>query len=359
MIGSFMLETLPTRVVFGSGTLSSVGAEIERLGAARALILTTPQQEVQGRKLGSALDSLFAGIFSDAAMHTPVEVTERALAVMRDCRAECIVSLGGGSTTGLGKALALRTGIKQICIPTTYAGSEMTPILGETKDGLKTTIRSNDVLPETVIYDVDLTLSLPADLAATSGINAIAHAVEALYARDRNPIISLMAEEGIRALTHALPAVVAKPDSREARSEALYGAWLCGACLGTVGMALHHKLCHTLGGAFDLPHSETHTIILPHALAYNAPAVPDAIMRIGRAMGSTDPAQELYDLAQRLNAKTALRDLGMPEGGIDKAADLAVTSPYWNPRDIERDQIRHLLARAWSGRRPDSFARIA
>jgi alcohol dehydrogenase class IV len=352
MIGSFTFENLPCRVVFGSGTLSAAKAEIERLGGKRALVLTTPQQEAQGAKLGSALGPFYAGLFAGATMHTPVEVTEQALAAMKACDADCVVSLGGGSTTGLGKALALRTGVNQICIPTTYAGSEMTPILGETKDGLKTTVRSNDVLPETVIYDVDLTLSLPAGLAATSGINAIAHAVEALYARDRNPVISLMAEEGIRALASALPAIAAKSDDREARTEALYGAWLCGVCLGTVGMALHHKLCHTLGGTFDLPHAETHTIVLPHVLAYNAPAVPDAMARIARAIGAADAAQGLYDLARRLNAKLALRDIGMPERGIDKAADLAVTNAYWNPRPLERNAIRDLIARAWSGEPP-------
>ena len=352
MIGSFTFENLPCRVVFGSGTLSAAKAEIERLGGKRALVLTTPQQEAQGAKLGSALGPFYAGLFAGATMHTPVEVTEQALAAMKACDADCVVSLGGGSTTGLGKALALRTGVNQICIPTTYAGSEMTPILGETKDGLKTTVRSNEVLPETVIYDVDLTLSLPVGLAATSGINAIAHAVEALYARDRNPVISLMAEEGIRALASALPAIAAKSDDREARTEALYGAWLCGVCLGTVGMALHHKLCHTLGGTFDLPHAETHTIVLPHVLAYNAPAVPDAMARIARAIGAADAAQGLYDLARRLNAKLALRDIGMPERGIDKAADLAVTNAYWNPRPLERNAIRDLIARAWSGEPP-------
>jgi maleylacetate reductase len=225
----------------------------------------------------------------------------------------------------------------------------MTPILGETRDGLKTIVRTNDVLPETVIYDVDLTLSLPASLTATSGINAIAHAVEALYARDTNPVISLMAEEGIRALAHALPAIIANLDDREARSDALYGAWLCAICLGSVGMALHHKLCHTLGGSFDLPHAETHTIILPHALAYNAPAAPAAAARIGRAIGAQDPARGLYDLARRLNVSMALRDLGMPEASINRAADLAMTSPYWNPRPVEREAIRDLIARAWSG----------
>jgi maleylacetate reductase len=352
MIGSFTFENLPCRVVFGSGTLAAAKAEIERLGGQRALVLTTPQQEAQGAKLGAALGPLYAGIFAGATMHTPVEVTAQALAAMRACDADCVISLGGGSTTGLGKALALRTGVNQLCIPTTYAGSEMTPILGETKDGLKTTVRDPAVLPETVIYDVDLTLTLPVGLAATSGINAIAHAVEALYARDTNPVTSLMAEEGVRALARALPAIAARPDDRAARSEALYGAWLCGVCLGTVGMALHHKLCHTLGGTFDLPHAETHTIVLPHALAYNAPAVPDAMARISRAIGSADAAQGLYDLAKQLNTKLALRDIGMPESGIDKAADLAVTNAYWNPRPLERNTIRDLIARAWAGEPP-------
>ena len=187
------------------------------------------------------------------------------------------MALGGGSTIGLAKAIALRTDLPQIAIPTTYAGSEMTPILGETKDGRKTTQKSMKVLPEVVIYDVDLTMTLPAGLSGTSGINAIAHAVEALYAEDANPIISVLAEQSIAALGRALPQIAADPSDREARSDAQYGAFLAGACLGSVGMALHHKLCHTLGGTFDLPHSETHTIVLPHALAYNAPAVPKAV----------------------------------------------------------------------------------
>jgi alcohol dehydrogenase class IV len=352
MIDAFAFDGLPVRIVFGNGTLSRARQEIERLGAKRALVLTTPQQEADGQKLGAALGSLFAGVYSGAKMHTPTDVTEHALKAMTDCGADCVVSLGGGSTTGLGKAIALRTGVNQLCIPTTYAGSEMTPILGETKDGLKTTVRTPNVLPEAVIYDVDLTMSLPPGLTATSGINAIAHAVEALYAQDKNPIISLMAEEGIRVLGRALPVIMTKPDDRDARSEALYGAWLCGVCLGAVGMALHHKLCHTLGGTFDLPHAETHTIVLPHAMAYNAPAAPDAAAKVARALGVANAAQGLYDLARRLNTKLALKDLGMPRDGIDKAADLAVTNAYWNPRPLERDAIRALIARAWAGDAP-------
>ncbi len=210
MIGSFTYESLPCRVVFGSGTLGTVNAEVRRLGGKRALVLTSSQQMTQGVSLADELGSLCAGIFSDATMHTPVEVTERALTALRTCQADCVISLGGGSTIGLGKALALRTGVNQLCIPTTYAGSEMTPILGETRDGRKTALRSAAVLPETVVYDVDLTMTLPAKLAATSGINAIAHAAEALYAQEANPVISLMAEEGIRALAHALPVIASQ-----------------------------------------------------------------------------------------------------------------------------------------------------
>jgi maleylacetate reductase len=349
---SFVYEALPTRVIFGTGTVAKLREEVERIGVSRALVLSTPEQARQAEGLAASLGDLAAGAFAGAAMHTPVEVTEEALAAARELRADGLVAVGGGSTTGLGKAIALRTDLPQIVVPTTYAGSEMTPILGETRAGVKTTQRTPKVLPEVVIYDVDLTLSLPPSLSATSGMNAIAHAVEALYARDRNPVVSLMAEDGIAALARALPQIVENPGSRDARAQALYGAWLCGICLGAVGMALHHKLCHTLGGTFDLPHAETHTVVLPHATAYNAPAAPDAMAKVARALGAKDAAQGLFDLAGRLGTKRALRDFGMPEDGVDRAADLAVENPYWNPRPISRDAIRHLIARAWAGEPP-------
>jgi alcohol dehydrogenase class IV len=273
---------------------------------------------------------------------------------VRDLRADCLVAIGGGSTTGLGKAIALRTDLPQIVLPTSYAGSEMTPVVGQTSGGIKTTQSSPKILPEIVIYDVDLTMTMPPKLSATSGLNAIAHAVEALYARDRNPVISLMAQEGIRTLAQALPTICAQPNDKTARTDALYGAWLSGICLGAVGMALHHKLCHTLGGSFNLPHAETHTVILPHALAYNAPAVPDAMTRIATALGVPDAALGLHDLARKLAAPMSLREIGMPESGIDLAADLAVKNPYWNPRGIERDAIHELIARAWRGDAPQT-----
>jgi alcohol dehydrogenase class IV len=353
---SFTYVSAPSRVVFGSGTLGQVADEVRVLGCGRALVLSTPQQEADARRLAERLGGLCAGVFPGAVMHTPIEVTEQAMAVVRQSGADCTVALGGGSTTGLGKAIALRTDLPQIVIPTTYAGSEATPILGETKDGLKTTQKSPKILPEVIVYDVDLTLSLPPRLSATSGMNAIAHAVEGLYTQDANPIVSLMAEEGIRALGSALPQIIRQPSDRGPRSDALYGAWLCGVVLGSVGMALHHKLCHTLGGTFDLPHADTHTVVLPHAAAYNAPAAPEAMARVARALGVEDAPQGLYDLAKGLGAPVALKDLGMPEEGLDRAADLAVANPYWNPRPIERPAIRALLDDAFHGRRPRATA---
>ncbi len=348
----FVYEANPARVVFGFGTIANVGEELDRLGLRRALVLSTPEQRAQAEDLAARIGSRCAGIFAGAVMHTPVDVTETALSIVRTCSADAVVSIGGGSTTGLGKAIALRTDLPQIVVPTTYAGSEMTPILGETKEGVKTTQRSPKVLPEVVIYDVDLTISLPARLTATSGMNAIAHAVEALYARDGNPIISLTAEEGIRALAAALPKLVRDPKDIDARSDALYGAWLCGTCLGAAGMALHHKLCHTLGGSFNLPHAETHTVVLPHATAYNQDAAPAAMNRIARALGARHAADALFDLSGTLGAPRSLRDIGLRESDLDRAADIAASNPYWNPRPVERDAIRRLLARAWAGERP-------
>ena len=291
-------------------------------------------------------------IFTGAAMHTPTEITEQALALARSEGVDCTVAIGGGSTIGLGKAIALRIDTPQIVIPTTYAGSEATPILGETEHGRKVTQRSPRVLPEVILYDVDLTLTLPVALSGTSGLNAIAHAVEALYAENANPIISLLAEEGVRALAGALPRIADDPLDRDARSDALYGAWACGACLGAVGMALHHKLCHILGGTFDLPHAPTHTVVLPYALAYNAAAAPQAISRLARAMETDDPVAALRAIARRFGAAMSLEALGMPRDGLGKAADLAVENPYWNPRPVEREAVLHLLEDAYSGREP-------
>ena len=352
MIEAFDFTGSPARIIFGEGSSTQTPDAVASLGCARALVLSTPHRAEDARALEVRLGSLAAGVYTGAAMHTPTDVTEDAMKVVEETGADCTVALGGGSTTGLGKAIAYRTDLPQIVIPTTYAGSEATPILGQTEAGVKTTLKDPKVLPEVVIYDPALTYSLPPAMTVTSALNAMAHAVEALYARDRNPLSSLMAEEGIRALVRALPAILEVPEDASARSDALYGAWLCGSVLGTVGMALHHKLCHTLGGTFDLPHAETHSVILPHAVAYNAAAVPGRLQPLADALGVEKPGLGLFEFARSLGAPTTLRELGMPEDGIDKAADLAIANPYWNPRDIERPLIRRLIEKAYHGTEP-------
>lgn len=350
----FVYSALPSRVVFGAGKLASVRDEVEAIGATRALVLCTPPQRKQAEMVAELLGSRLAGIHDGAEMHVPIENARKARALAAELGADCAVAVGGGSTIGLGKAIALEATIPIIAVPTTYAGSEMTPIYGITEGGLKRTGRDPRVLPRSVVYDPDLTMTLPLGMSLVSGMNAIAHAAEGLYARDGNPVMSLMAEEGIRALAEGMMVLVENSDDKEARSQCLYGAWLCGTVLGNVGMALHHKLCHTLGGSFNLPHAETHTIVLPHALAYNTPAAPEAMARIARAIGADDAATGLHRMAQKLGVPTALRDLGLKESDLDRACEIALANPYWNPRPIEAGPLRALLQRAWEGLEPQS-----
>ncbi|NLS02969.1 maleylacetate reductase [Rhizobium sp. P32RR-XVIII] len=351
---NFIYNANPGRVIFGSGTVSRLGEEADRLGAKSVLVLSTPEQAKQAEDIAQHLGSRVAGIYSKAQMHTPVDVTSDAMRTVERLGADAVVSIGGGSTTGLGKAIAYRTDLPQIVVPTTYAGSEATPILGETEGGRKVTKSDPRILPEVIVYDVDLTLSLPVPLSVTSGINAIAHAVEALYARETNPIISMMAEEGIAAIARALPLIQANPQDTAARADALYGAWLCGVCLGSVGMALHHKLCHTLGGMFNLPHAPMHTAVLPHVVAYNSKAAPAAMTRISRALGGGEPAAALYDLAKRLGAVMSLKDLGMPANSVGDAVEQAMSNAYWNPRALEKNALSELLEQAYRGEPPAS-----
>jgi maleylacetate reductase len=351
---SFTYNGQPGRVVFGPGALSQLGREIEAMGARRALVLSTPEQRASAEKVAGMLGARAAGIFDRAVMHVPIETAREARDVARQLDADCAVAVGGGSTTGLGKAIALDSGLPILAIPTTYAGSEMTPIYGITEGGMKKTGKDARVLPRTVIYDPELTLTLPVALSVTSGINAIAHAAEGLYAVDGNPVMDLMAEEGIRALGRALPAIRADAQDIEARGDALYGAWLCGIVLGNVGMALHHKLCHTLGGSFNLPHAETHTIVLPHALAYNAKAAPEAMRRTARALQAKSAPQAVFDLARDNGAPVALRDIGMQAADLDRACEIALQNQYPNPRPLERAALRQLLEDAWLGRRPSA-----
>ncbi|MBL8330230.1 MAG: maleylacetate reductase [Rubrivivax sp.] len=359
---AFSYTANPSRVVFGPGALAELPREIDRLGARRALVLCTPEQQDAARRVAALLGERAAGIFAGAAMHVPIETARQAREEARQRGADCAVAIGGGSTTGLGKAIALDSGLPILAIPTTYAGSEMTPIYGLTEAGIKKPGRDPRVLPRTVIYDPELTLSLPLGLTVTSLFNAIAHAAEGLYAQDGNPITTLMAAEGIRASAAALAPLRRDPQDLAARGDALYGAWLCGSVLGSVSMGLHHKLCHTLGGSFNLPHAEVHSVILPHALAYNAQHAPQAMAQIATALGARRAEAEagdtgaaprrLHALLREHGAPLSLRAIGMTADGLDRAADLAAAHPYPNPRPLERAALRALLQRAFDGAEP-------
>lgn len=346
---NFTYVALPTRVVFGAGRVRELAAEVERLGARRVLLICTPGRAAMVRRLAAGLP--ISGTFSEAAMHTPVALVEKARQQARDVGADACVAVGGGSTIGFGKAIALTSSLPVVAVPTTYSGSEMTTIWGVSEGGTKKTGRDPRVLPKAVIYDPELTLDLPSAVSAASGMNAIAHCAEALYAHDGNPIVSLMAEEGIRALASSLPKIISHPGNLEGRTAALYGAWLAGMTISTTSVALHHKLCHILGG-FGLPHAETHAIVLPHALAYNAPAAPEAMQRIERALDAPHPPGKIFDLEKKLGLPTRLADIGMKEADLERAARMAVESPYPNPRKVEYAPVLALLREAYEGRRP-------
>lgn len=351
----FVYQQPATRVVFGTGALQQAGEEMQRLGCRRVLVLCTPDQRALAEQAVAALGQLAAGIHDGAQMHVPVAVVNAALAVVRETGADGIVSIGGGSTTGLGKMLALETALPFLAIATTYAGSEVTPLYGTTQDGAKTTGKDSRVMPRTVIYDPALTLELPISMSVASGMNALAHAAEGLYAADLNPVIRLMAIEGIGALARALPQLADAPRDLALRADCLYGAWLCGTVLGNVGMGIHHKICHVLGG-FGLPHAEMHAAVLPHALAYNAHHAPAALASLSTVLGGTGEARhapaEVFALLERLHLPTSLEALGMSADSLDHAALQVTTRPYPNPRPFDVVGIRDLLDDAFHGRQP-------
>ena len=351
---SFVHDLKSSRVVFGAGTISQVANEIKRCSASSPLFLSTPRGAAQTQMLAQLCATTGikpAGSYNGAVMHTPTATTVEAMAYLENVSADCIVSIGGGSVIGLGKALSIRTGLPHVCVPTTYSGSEMTPILGETDKGEKVTRSEPKILPATVIYDADLLMTLPTAVCITSGVNAMAHAIEALYAANTTPIVTLMALEGIKALAEALPKIASDGSSRDARERALYGAWLCGTCLGNSSMGIHHKLCHMLGGSYGLPHSETHTILLPHSLAYNAPAIPRQMKLLAPLFPGSggDAVSGLNHLLEQLGAPRALKDFGLKESDLDDATQKALSARYPNPRELQTEGIRELLERAWAG----------
>ena len=349
MTRAFVHRALAARVRFGVGALEQLAEEVDALGLTRVMVICGPSNQELGRRVADLLGDRAVAVLPEARMHVPVEVARRAGWVAEWVDADGCRAVGGGSAIGLGKAVALERALPVVAVPTTYAGSEMTPVWGLTEDGVKRTGREPRVQPVAVVYDPSLTVSMAAELTATSGMNALAHAVEGLYAPDASPITSLMAEEGARAFATALPALAVDGTDLDARAEALYGAWLCGSVLGSTTMGLHHKLCHVLGGTLGLPHAATHTVVLPYVLAFNAPAAPEASAALARAFAADDAARALWDLAGSLGTPRSLSELGMAERDIRRVVDLAVASPYANPRPVDAGDVEALLRAAWAG----------
>ncbi|MBF9033181.1 iron-containing alcohol dehydrogenase [Rhodobacterales bacterium HKCCE2091] len=349
----FVYTARPGRVIFGRGARNRTVDELDRLGLKNVIVITTADQSATAGEFAAKIEGRAGIVYPGAAQHTPTTVTESAMQAVQSVSADGCLAIGGGSTIGLSKAIALRTDLPQVVVPTTFAGSEMTAILGQTEAGKKTTLTDPKVLPETVIYDPDLLDTLPMHIAGPSALNAIAHSVEALYAQETNPIISMMAEESIRALGAAVPVFTSgQGDVAGAYEQGLYGAWLAGTCLGSVGMAIHHKICHTLGGTFDLNHADIHCLMLPYSAAYNREAAPGAMAAVARALDTDDGPAGLYGLTLSAARFKSLKDFGLTEPDLDKAADLAVQNPYYNPRPVSRDGVREMLQAAWEGRKP-------
>jgi maleylacetate reductase len=354
IVKAFSFDSFAARIVFGIGRVTDVAEEVDRLNVSRVLIVAAPSSKSVADDVAERLGPRFAGTFSDVQQHVPIEAVQAASAAAADLRSDCVVAIGGGSAIGFGKAVVLHSSIPMIAVPTTYSGSEVTSVYGITRDGQKQTGRDLSVLPKVVVYDPALTVSLPPAITGPSGMNAMAHCVEALYAREWNPVTSLMATEGLRALIDGIPRAVVAPDDLDARSDVLYGSFLAGSSLAVVGMAIHHRICHVLGGSFGLSHGETNAVILPHVALFNAEAASDAVACIAQTLGVDDAPGGLFDFAESIGAPTSLQALGMHEVDLPQAARLISDTPPWNPRPVEYPAVLALLEAAFLGQRPSS-----
>jgi maleylacetate reductase len=360
LISEFTYDARPQRVTFGPGRRREVAAEVDRLGARRAVLISGATPEI-GDELATVLGDRLAGRWDEFVQHVPVELAGLAREFVDERRADVVVTVGGGSATGLAKAIALTHRLPIVAVPTTYAGSEQTPIYGLTGGRDKQTGRDPIVQPVSVVYDTELTLVLPPEVTGPSAFNALAHSVEGMYAEGHNPVTTALALEAIGAIARSLPVVMERPADLESRGELLYGAYLSGVVLGATSAGLHHKIAHVLGGTYDLVHADAHSVLLPHVVAFNAPALPDEFGRLAAALGDPggDPALALWELATASHVPTALSELKSQHDGVVLAPDdlsavarrVASEAPP-NPRPVDADSLLVLLQAAFTGRRP-------
>ncbi|GCE41640.1 Alcohol dehydrogenase [Rhodococcus wratislaviensis] len=348
----FEHETLPQRVCFAAGEAKAMLAgKVARLHASRVMVIASAAEAGRAEQVIADLPGVYR--HDEVVMHVPVSVAERARAAAIAHDVDVVVCVGGGSATGLAKAVALTTGLPIVAVPTTYAGSEATNVWGLTEASRKTTGVDDRVLPVSVIYDAELTLSLPVELSVASGVNGLAHCIDSMWAPRADPINGALAVEGIRALAAGLPAIATDPHNVPGREQALYGAYLSAVAFASAGSGLHHKICHVLGGAFDLPHAQTHATVLPYVLAFNSAAAPEAERRIASAFGASTAVDGLERLRQQLAAPTALHDYGFRSTDIDQAVEAILpVVPTSNPRPVTAEDLRRLLDAAQRGSDP-------
>jgi maleylacetate reductase len=350
----YVHTSLPGRVVFGAGRRAELGDEVDRIGASRIFLIVDGAATAVGDELVTVLGDRVVDRWADVVQHVPIDLAERARKAAAASGADAVVCVGGGSSTGLAKAIALTSKLPIVAVPTTYAGSEQTPIYGLTGDRHKETGRDTIVLPRAVIYDPELTLGLPPGVTGPSAFNALAHSVEALWVPEADPITTVLALEGVRAIAASLPRVMAAPDDVDARGELLHGAYLSGVALASTSPGMHHKITHVLGGTFGLVHADAHSVVLPHVVAFNAASVPDQMARLAVALGrpGEDPAGSLYDLAIASTVPTSLAALGLRREDLAEAAQRATVEISLNPRPVDEAVLLALLERAFAGERP-------
>lgn len=354
----FTHDTLSQRVVLDSGrVIERVLSEAEQLGMSNPMLISTEGTHEVAERLAQELPPAIH--WRDAIQHVPREVADAATVAARNSGADGLISIGGGSATGLAKAVALETSLPIIAVPTTYAASEATPVWGITEERTKTTGIDPVVLPAVVIYDADLVATLPEKMAVASGLNAMAHCVDSLWAPKANPINRALGLESARALSTALRGLVGD-GGQAAREQALYGCYLSGVAFASAGSGMHHKICHVLGGTFNLPHAETHSVVLRYVAALNLPAVPEVAEALAQALGAEDAIDELNRLYGEVGAPVSLSELGMPEEGIPEAVDRVLAAvPAGNPTEATRDNITALLTAAFHGDDPARINELA
>jgi maleylacetate reductase len=365
---AFRFVSAAQQVIFGAGSLDGLGDAIFGFGWERVLLCTIPRFRSSGlvNRVAETLGERLAAVYAEAEPHVPEAQVDAATALAYENKVDAVIGLGGGSPIGLAKAVSLALEEKRIgrtafarspteqplvpviAVPTTYAGSEMTPIYGVTRDvdgtPRKVTVSDPKVTPKLVIYDPVLTLDLPPEMTASSGINALAHCVEAVYSTTRNPVATAAALAGTRLIYRNLPAAVAKGDDLDARTGLLEGAYLAATAIATARIGLHHGLCHALGGTVGMPHGIANAVMLPHAMRFNSRGVAEELAMIAHAIGLSGDndtvlaervCRAVNDLIASISLPQRLRDVGVMEADLPGLAEAALLSKAIRANPVE------------------------